>query len=214
MEHEAEFKAWRIDDVYYSQNNAARLAQIPEYFCPTRRTPDMNPQASISGDQNDEGGGLGPQVPGALGDYGASVGTDGCDGADCDGKIYNGAFRTEVNQYNMPLRPITFAQITDGVSNTIFIGEKHVQFGNFGRGKLDCSIYNGDYPICWSRGAGPSYKLAQTPQDATEGFGSYHPSLCQFLFGDGSVRAINNNVDGNTMALLVNIADGHPPPEY
>ncbi len=209
------YRQWNLALSYYDQSNGARLTPIPLYFCPTRRAADTPPTASISGDQNDDlGGSLGPFVPGALGDYGTCTGTDNCDGTDCDGRLYNGAFRAAMNQYGQMLGSVTYAQITDGLSNTFFLGEKHVQLTNFGRGLLDCSLYNGDYWVCSSRSAGPNYLLAQTPFDATIGFGSYHAGICQFVLGDGSVRALSNGTNPTILALLANIADGQTLPDF
>jgi prepilin-type N-terminal cleavage/methylation domain-containing protein len=209
------YAQWDLARIYYDQSDVARLTPVPIYFCPSRRTAQTPPLASISGDQNDDiGPTLGPFVPGALGDYGTCTGTDNCDGTDCDGQIYNGAFRAGMNQYGQVLGAVTFSQITDGLSNTFFVGEKHVHLRNFGRGVLDCSLYNCDYWVCSSRSAGPNYLLAQTPTDKVIGFGSYHPGICQFVMGDGSVRSLSNGTDPNTLALLANIADVQPIPDY
>ena len=209
------YNQWDLSQIYYDQSDVARLTQVPIYFCPSRRTSQTPPTSSISGDQNDDiGPVLGPFVPGALGDYGTCTGTDNCDGTDCDGHVYNGAFRAAKNQYGQPLGSISFIQITDGLSNTLFAGDKHVLLGNFGQGVLDCSLYNGDYWICSSRSVGPNYPLAQTPTDNVIGFGGYHTGICQFVLGDGSVRAISTGTDPNTLALLANIADGQPIPDY
>ncbi len=222
MEQESVYKLWDLDNAYYDQPPAAREAQIPLYYCPSRRTIDSDPQVSLSGDQNDENGGAGPQTPGALGDYGACNGTDNCDGCDCPASddIYNGAFISDYTQQPefKPLPKISFKSIKDGLSFTIFIGEKHVPIGQFGHGTLDGSIYNGDYPLYFSRAAGPNYPIARNPTDVKSpdgtitymGFGSYHPGICQFLFGDGSVHALSNQTDPHIMALLANIADGQP----
>jgi prepilin-type N-terminal cleavage/methylation domain-containing protein len=209
------YSQWNIVRTYYQQADLARLTPVPIYFCPSRRSAQTPPGASIAGDQDDDTGPtLGPHTPGALGDYGTCTGTDNCDGCDCDGQVYNGAFRAFVNQYGQPLGSISFPQITDGLSNTLFVGDKHVLLGNFGRGVLDCSLYNGDYWMCSSRSVGPNYRLAQTPTDNVIGFGSYHPGICQFVLGDGSVRSISNSTDPNTLALLANISDGQPIPDY
>jgi hypothetical protein len=215
IEQDNLFRQWDIPRPYYDQSDIARLSRVPIYFCPSRRTAQTPPLASISGDQNDDlGTVLGPLVPGALGDYATCTGTDNCDGCDCDGRIFNGAFRAAFNQYGQPLNPLTFGQITDGASNTLFVGDKHVQLDNFGRGVLDCSLYNGDYWMCSSRSTGPNYLLAQTPRDNLIGFGSYHPGICQFVLGDGAVRAISTSTDPNILALLANIADGRPIPDF
>jgi hypothetical protein len=45
-------------------------------------------------------------------------------------------------------------------------------------------------------------------------FGSYHPAVCQFVFGDGAVRALAVTIDPTALSLLANIADGQPTPDY
>lgn len=109
---------------------------------------------------------------------------------------------------------IRFAQITDGLSNTFLIGEKHVPLGRFGQGWWDCSTYNGDQYPCSSRPAGPGMELAQSPHDLGWVFGSYHTMVCQFAFGDGSVRSLPVSISGKTLGLMACIDDGQPIPEY
>lgn len=214
MEQDTIFKQWDLKLDYYSQNAMARLTPVPNFFCPARRSHDTTPQASIAGDQNDDIFPIGPHVPGALGDYGVCTGTDNCDGADCFGAT-NGAFRVGIDQFNKPVGAVRLAEILDGLSNTFFAGEKHVIMSHFGEGVLDCSIYNGDYWTCSTRSASPAYPIVQSPLDMTTiGFGSYHPGICQFLLGDGSVRVLNNDTNPNTLALLANIADGQVVPDF
>jgi type II secretory pathway pseudopilin PulG len=209
------YSQWDLPQIYYAQSDIARLTTVPTYFCPSRRSASTPPGHSISGDQNDDiGSTLGPFIPGALGDYATCTGTDNCDGADCDGHLYNGAFRSAMNQYGQFLGTVSFAQITDGLSNTLFAGDKHVPMQNFGLGPLDCSLYDGDYWMCSSRSAGPNYPPAQKPTDTVIGFGGYHSGICQFLLGDGSIRAIANGIDPNILSLLANIADGQPIPDF
>src|SRR5687768_2685068 len=104
--------------------------------------------------------------------------------------------------------------ITDGLSHTIFAGEKHVHRDRFGVGWNDCSQYNGDYLSCSTRGAGPGMELAASPRDEGWRFGSYHLGLCQFVFGDGSVRSVSISIQPTTLALLASINDGEPIPDY
>ena len=215
MEQNNLYAQWDLAQIYYDQSDVARLTQVANYFCPSRRTAQSPPGHSISGDQNDDiGPVLGPFVPGALGDYAVCTGTDNCDGTDCDGHVFNGAFHAAMNQYGRALGYVSFSQITDGLSNTLFAGDKHVHMQNFGRGVLDCSLYNGDYWMCSSRSVGPNYHIAQKPTDTVIGFGGYHTGVCQFVLGDGSTRAIANNADPNVLALLANISDGQPIPDF
>jgi prepilin-type N-terminal cleavage/methylation domain-containing protein/prepilin-type processing-associated H-X9-DG protein len=213
IEQDNVYRQWSILDTYYDQNAAARLTSVPTYFCPSRRNYNTPPTASVSGDQNDDISPIGPHVPGALGDYAASTGTDNCDGADCTG-VLNGAFRVGWNQNNKYIGPVAFSDIKDGLSNTIFVGEKHVQQNKFGMGTLDCSLYNGDYWVCSTRSAGPNYPLAKNPTDSTVTFGSYHSGTVQFVYGDGSVRGLSVNIDPAILALLANISDGQTIPPY
>jgi prepilin-type N-terminal cleavage/methylation domain-containing protein len=75
------YKEWNLNLPYYQQTTAARQATVPIYFCPSRRDATSPPVFSVAGDEsilND--GTLGPNYPGALGDYAANIGTSGADG--------------------------------------------------------------------------------------------------------------------------------------
>jgi prepilin-type N-terminal cleavage/methylation domain-containing protein len=209
LEQENLYQQWQLPLTYYEQSDVARLTPVKVYFCPTRRSIGDSPAASVSGDQFDDPPPLGPQTSGALGDYAVCTGTQNCDGFDCLGDA-DGVFRVA------SLQAMTFAQITDGLSNTIFVGEKHVPLGKWGQGPLDCSIYDGDYWICSSRSAGTLYPIAKTPAEISDrpGFGSYHPELCQFTLGDGSVRPLSVNIDPKVMERLANPSDGQPVGDF
>ncbi len=245
IEQEPLYNQWTLTTnsagSYYAQNALARETSVPIYFCPSRRTAAIA-GVSIAGDVNDDDPSI-PQVhfPGALGDYAVCIGTNNCDGADCfsNGPVNtwlsqaNGAFRCA---YTGPFNPqmpgnqlvpanwqyvggIRLAAITDGSSNTIFAGEKHVPLSDWGIGVVggngfDGSLYNGDYPTCSSRSAGPNFPVATSITDPHLGFGSYHQGVSNFLFGDGSVHILSMNVPASTMALLANIADGQVIPPY
>ena len=104
---------------------------------------------------------------------------------------------------------VKFSAITDGTSNTILLGEKHVPLRLFGEGWLDSSVYNGDYPLCYLRGAGNGLGLAGLRDEVSWKFGSYHTGVCLFAFCDGSVRALSHQIDPTTLALLCQINDGY-----
>jgi hypothetical protein len=94
------------------------------------------------------------------------------------------------------------------------VGEKHVPLDKFGVGWWDNSLYNGEYLPSHSRGAGPAYPLAKSMSDPGWLFGSYHPAICQFTFGDGGVRSLSVDIDPNILGLLSCRNDGQPIPDY
>ncbi len=109
---------------------------------------------------------------------------------------------------------VRFTDITDGLSNTLLVGEKHVIWKHFGEGPLDNSAYNGDYFLSHARPAGPDYPLAQSWTDYRPVFGSYHTAVVQFGFCDGGVRPLFRSIDPKTLGLLASRDDGQPIPDY
>ena len=216
---------WGPDKAYHVQPDEVIRVQVSAYFCPTRRRP---PQLSTEGD----GRGSVSHRPGALADY-AAVAGDGqyWDWSNppmkCNGPlIHAGPFDTDgdPNRLNCtgseprlavkPLLPLDFSSIRDGTSNTIFVGEKHVPQGKFGTAAgMDTSTYNPDYMERFARFAGPGYGLARTAtENAYINFGSYHPGICQFVFGDGSVRALSTALDTDVLRRLAVRNDGEVIP--
>jgi prepilin-type processing-associated H-X9-DG protein len=109
---------------------------------------------------------------------------------------------------------VRFLDITDGLSNTVLVGEKHVPLGTFGQAYLDSSTYNGDNPVSWSRGAGPMAGLAQSIREVSFKFGSYHMGVTQFAFCDGRVQVLSNVTPPATLGLLTDRCDGQVIPDY
>ena len=100
------------------------------------------------------------------------------------------------------------ADIIDGFSHTYLIGEKYVDFG-YDPGD-DQSMYSGyDYDT-FRWGKPNSSPLPDGPAIAADRFGSAHPSQCNFVLCDGSVRAINFAIDQEVHRRLANRRDGLP----
>ena len=217
MEETNLYAQWNVlSGSFYTQNAAAQKTSVKGYFCPSRRGPGL---LSTPGDVDDSNAAT--IIPAALADYACSVGSTGSDygwsgptqGQTTNAPGNNGVFRLNNNwSVNNPTPTFVpgyrFLEITDGRSQTIMVGEKHVRRGFFGQGCGDNGAYNGDHGDAF-RGAGPSYPLAKTPDDnLCDRFGSYHPGVVNFVFCDGSVHALSITIDPVTLGYLVDRADG------
>jgi prepilin-type N-terminal cleavage/methylation domain-containing protein len=123
------------------------------------------------------------------------------------------------------------AQITDGVSNTLFFGERAWQYNDknnpgqktaprsglafIARGSTAGSTSNncGNFN-CGVADAGGSlgaYPLNDFNDNRSRTlFSSQHPGGVQFAIGDGKVTFISENADINTLRRLASISDGNP----
>jgi prepilin-type N-terminal cleavage/methylation domain-containing protein/prepilin-type processing-associated H-X9-DG protein len=116
------------------------------------------------------------------------------------------------------------ANTTDGLSNTIFVGEviinctdhygggwPHYNQGNNAHASTVCPI--NDFTTCV--GAGPSEIrhpscTTQSNWNISWGFRSRHPQGAQFLMGDGSVRFVQQSINIVTYNAMGGKADGVP----
>lgn len=223
LEQDALFQQWNLGQNYYSQSAIARETPVKTYFCPSRRQPGIS-QRDIP-----IGGMVPPNYPGGLGDYAGSSGHTTnygsvthpwVDSDDGTGVILWTAKQTYTSgNLTSWTGAVRLASITDGTSNTFLIGEKHVPAGleGYSRGPDsrtgDGSVYSGDHEEQFSRCAGPGRPLAKGPTDTAGGswmwlFGSAHTGVCQFVFCDGSVRALPTSTDTTTLSYLSQRADG------
>jgi prepilin-type N-terminal cleavage/methylation domain-containing protein len=234
IEQKTLYDQWNLTKSYYSQTDVARMTTVPAYFCPTRRSHKLGKNGSIStttgtpaNDVDVADNTTNPQVPGALSDYAASVGSTGRDywwdgmgssGGDNTLLKCRGTFQMMNNWMVGAPSGATHpgkrvAQITDGTSNSFFVGEKHVQITKFGKVASDGSVYNGDKGYSY-RGAGPNFPLARTPyQTLTANYGSFHPGVCQFVMADGSIKAVRVSINTTVLGYLADIDDGAPIPD-
>lgn len=131
----------------------------------------------------------------------------------------------------------TFSWLQDGTSNQVLIGEKHIPLDRLGLcDTADGSTYGdcGYQSVAQNRGfaAGRSFCISFTtdentittafplarPRDhqglgtgarprANYGFGSYHPGICNFVLGDGSVRAISVTTPVNPILFRLGVVN-------
>jgi prepilin-type N-terminal cleavage/methylation domain-containing protein len=220
VEQDNFFKQWNPSQVYYLHPDDVRNTPVRLFFCPARRSP---PAVSVQGDVPDNNWPTAQSYHGAVGDYACSAGDDSA-GHPFNTEQANGALVIANFVHGPDTHSISswssytaFKDISDGLSNTVFVGEKHVPLGQFGReDNGDGSIYNGD-PTNFNaaRIASPARTLARSPSDPFNiQFGSYHPGICQFVLGDGSVRPITVSVPGTTLSRLSVRNDGEVVPDY
>ena len=105
------------------------------------------------------------------------------------------------------------ADITDGTSNTLLIGEKYLNPDNYETGRD-----GGDNENMYTGHNNDNLRWAQTqigaPRQDQPGyassflFGSPHPSGINMSYCDGSVRTINYSIDPTTFYYLGNRKDG------
>jgi len=240
MEQDNAYRLWvpylNFAGCFYRQPDpVARQAQPKYFLCPSRRTA---PALSINGNNRTFTGITTYDIPGAVSDYAA------CGGADNGALHLEGLMRwaggslTVVDSTTLQYKyssTTSFATASDGLSNTLLIGEKHVipaWFGHSEGNMNDGSAFNDDgyynlrivgLQIQTSSGAPVSppvpWPLAQGPTDVSEPapyarFGSWHAGVCQFVFGDGSVHALSNSTNINTLTWLARPDDGQVVGNY
>jgi Leucine-rich repeat (LRR) protein len=123
----------------------------------------------------------------------------------------------------------TFMRLSDGISNIIIVGEKHLRPGEFGRccgdtygkGADGSGLFAGANQRQYSIARSAHYPLTQNPTDFDGrdgrpdggplndfGFGSDHADVVLFLAGDGSVRHVSKTIDARLLRQVADIADG------
>ncbi len=192
------YATWDLTRPYQSQPLTFEAdASVSLYLCPSRRTP---PQIAM----------IAEELPfarrGTLGDYAAAASDNNVDygtatarGSLILGYLVGGTWESRVR----------VAHITDGLSNTIFVGEKHIQLGMIAYANGDRTIWNGDTVDVFSRAAGPGLGIVgNLKMNTNQRFGSYHPGFCNFLYGDGATRSLPITTPEALLSRLVVKDDG------
>jgi prepilin-type N-terminal cleavage/methylation domain-containing protein len=177
-----------------------QLAGLAIWFCPSRRRPTFAPTGGY-----------------ALMDYASASPADGIHGDLWNDNIWDpNAHSTRGKYRGMIVRwpqSSTFANTTDGLSNTLTLGEKWLDKRNYTTGDWhddsgwtdgwdpDIVRYTGFQPIPDSNGASNSgYQ-----------FGSAHPAGINYAMGDGSVHHIPFTINLTVFNQLGLRDDGSVP---
>jgi prepilin-type N-terminal cleavage/methylation domain-containing protein/prepilin-type processing-associated H-X9-DG protein len=155
---------------------------------------------------------------------------------DVDMKQANGSFQLERSSNNVDLgfgNRLKVQQFTDGLSNTIFLGEEYYQLKpsytvaeldlqgvgrrkavwEFGSDSIDCqygmneAFGTTNVPMNL-KSPGPNVFTGAQLEAYIASFGSLHPGGANFLMGDGSVRFIKQTINPATYAALGTRAGG------
>ncbi|MDO4587342.1 MAG: DUF1559 domain-containing protein [Planctomycetia bacterium] len=132
----------------------------------------------------------------------------------------------------------SFSWVSDGLTNQFFIGEKHIPQNRLNKcGKTDAGdggfdtieVYSADCSYLtagtWETNSigrsfwtwGGQLTLARGPNDFRQNqyvpthhyaFGSWHPGICNFVMGDGSVRPVATTTPYRILAAFSNTQDG------
>ena len=161
------------------------------------------------------------------------------DGLRCESSPFRKADNARVHDANSWRPRDSMAWWRDGTSNQFLMGEKFIKFADVGfcnnringtgngRHQMgDCSIFfprgndTWDSRITSSARSFQLFGIATTGQDyygspghgwgvITGQFGSNHPSICNFLLGDGAVRAVAVTTPKELLEFLGSVNDGN-----
>ena len=139
------------------------------------------------------------------------------------------AARTVATSFGNSTVKVKFRDMTDGTSNIIMVGERTTQdspapISITRTGAIWIGIQNTTTPLTADEnsilGTASSANSAGTltteliNQASGNAFSSPHVGGCHFLMGDGKVRFISENINGDTYTWLAGINDGHVLGEF
>jgi len=207
LEHDNIHKSLKVTERVDSDKNAmAMRTPVDVFYCPTRRSPD----ADRDFDNNDQ-----PSLvedAAAGGDYAGNAGIEHRYGTSAQVTAKDVDPGTVIGPI-FTFSKVTARQVTDGLSKTLAIGERHIpaevdaEPGLEDHDKGDTAFFAADNP---GTILGDTHEgLAEDRYDtANDKFGSEHSQIVQFVFLDGHVSAIDQSINLITLQRLSIIADG------
>jgi len=200
------YQKWDLRYPASKQVPAAYQQQLAVYHCPSR------PEFVLS---------VGDFAPAGLGDYGACFGTD-AQAAQSNGAVIPARPTVSTDSSGNPIvttwrGQLSLLSIQDGTSNTLLFGEKHVRPNSLRGKNEDRSIFGGqNNSVRRMAGVGANGDLRplRQPNDqngvqANTSFGGPHTGICQFVFCDGTVRALPVGTSLQNLSYLITRYDGN-----
>ncbi len=205
------------------KNKLVRESYVATYACPA----ELKPKQILIPETQADTGGTG-NVQFMIGSY------RGMGGVSATGFDQWAGFPTEVlvNMQQGPglrgmlhtdwqggVAPERMANITDGTSNTLLVGERstrtHLTRGTFWADSFNLYSVSGAYSQSASLMADydACIRVASDQAQCKYGWGSFHPQQINYVFGDGSVRTIKTNIDMKLFTYLATIGNGETAQE-
>ncbi|MFO1020945.1 MAG: DUF1559 domain-containing protein [Planctomycetales bacterium] len=203
------FMKYNFNQPYSHPDNTAVINQeVPVFTCPTMFVPRAVPDLPCN-------------EPGAIGSYGVSGGSTA--------RSEDGPFAPEGTWTPNASGRSNFAKITDGLANTIMMGEFNYSHKDYlwtggpggscpakaGQIRWGSARWGGGYPGLAIGGMGGVYN-GQSGNITTdrETWHSDHTGGGHFALCDGSTRFISQSVDGNLLRALATRSGGEQPGDY
>jgi prepilin-type N-terminal cleavage/methylation domain-containing protein/prepilin-type processing-associated H-X9-DG protein len=207
----------RVDDPI---NSTAMRTPIEIYACPSRR----QAAADRNFDNNDMPPAADAQHVATLGDYAANAGVSirtGMQNLTPDDTFSSDLVDTSVAGPIFSGSRISARRVTDGLSTTIAVGERHIpppdpdtQEDQQQWQQGDTAFLAGDNRWAIFRQSGDDSDtntaddgLASSPDDPSHAkFGGPHPGVTMFAYLDGHVGAVSNDISLESLMALCTIA--------
>jgi prepilin-type processing-associated H-X9-DG protein len=233
IEQQSLFALWSANvtnDANTDNMNTLRTTFVSTYVCPA--DPGSFKPATVGSSRSDDQGTANGMVwmPGSYRCVSGAYGTSAPNGCNWDDFYYartmanwNAGWRGPMHAYNKDIKagaPERIASITDGLSNTLLIGEyttltspnrrtfwayAYTSFNQSSVIQSESATLLADYDLCNS-----IVGTFGNSNECKRGWGSFHSAgHLNFAMCDGSVRTISKSIDMNTvMPALATIAGG------